>query len=228
MHPALDQKYREHDVFGKITFYAEFYKDLSYHIMSWMSSGTESIFNLDTYVYSSMQGTLESIHDTLSKARISDAYALLRKYYNSTIINVYTNLYLEDEQSVENFIVEKINNWLNGRERLPEYRIMSQYILNSPKLESIRTLIIQNGQYKDIRERCNDHTHYNYYRVNVLIEIIIGQREHGMFGIEMFRYQACIFCFIKKLLIAKANREGMQVRFMPARQSRHSSHHDQR
>jgi hypothetical protein len=120
------------------------------------------------YVYSSMQGTLESIHDILLKGRINDSYSLLRKFYDSTIINVYSNLYLEDHFSLDNFFVTQIDNWRKGTDKLPEYRIMSQYIKNSPKLKAITDLLQQDQTYKNIRERCNDHTHYNYYH-NLLL-----------------------------------------------------------
>ncbi|WP_218022336.1 hypothetical protein [Chryseotalea sanaruensis] len=136
--------------------------------MSWQSQGTLAILNLDTYVYSSMHGTIESIKNILSTGRINDAYALLRKYYDSTIINVYTNLYLEDNFSIQNFVVTKIDNWLKGKEKIPEYRVMSQYIQNSQKLSAIRSLLHVDDQYKNIRERCNEHTHYNYYRTILL------------------------------------------------------------
>ena len=43
---------------------------------------------------------------------MNDAYTLLRKYYDAAIINIYTNLYLEDNFSIENFVVDKIENWL--------------------------------------------------------------------------------------------------------------------
>jgi len=111
-----------------------------------------------------MQGTLESIKDILIKGRINDSYALLRKYYDSTIINVYSNLYLNDNFSLENFVVEKIDYWIKGKEKLPEYRVMSQYIRDSEKLTEINKLLHSDETYKSIRERCNDHTHYNFYQ----------------------------------------------------------------
>src|SRR5258705_747882 len=77
--------------------------------MGWVTQGTiGSVLNIDTYVYSSIRGTLDSIKDILIKGRISDSYALLRKYHESVIINVYSNLYLEDNFSIENFVVEKL------------------------------------------------------------------------------------------------------------------------
>ena len=99
----------------------------------------------------------------LIQGRINDSYALLRKYYDVAIINIYSDLYLDDHFSLENFVVDKINNWLQGKERLPEYRVMSQYIRESSKLAKINRLIFKDKTYKELRERCNNHTHYNFY-----------------------------------------------------------------
>src|SRR5688500_10876613 len=110
----LSKEYKEHKVFGQLTEYAGFYKSLSESVMNWVTQGIRSILNLDTYVYSSMQGTLESIHDILVNGRINDSYSLLRKFYDSTIINVYSNLYLEDNFSLDSFFVIQIDNWRKG------------------------------------------------------------------------------------------------------------------
>lgn len=165
----MERAYREHHVFKQLSEYAEFYNDLATSVMGWVTQGTiGSVFNIDTYVYSSIQGTLDSIKDILTKGRINDSYALLRKYHDSIVINIYSNLYLNDNFSIENFVVEKINNWLHGKESLPEYRIMSDYIRKSGKLADINILLYKDNTYKEIRDRCNDHTHYNFYH-NLLL-----------------------------------------------------------
>lgn len=168
MNPFDNKSYSEHKVFNQLTDYSDFYESLSDRIMGWMTPGTNAVINLDTYVYSSIRGTLESIKDILKRGRINDSYALLRKYYDSTIINIYSNLYLSDNFSVDNFVVQQIDNWLKGKERLPEYRVMSKYIKDSPKLLPITNILSQDKTYKEIRDRCNDHTHYNYFH-NLLI-----------------------------------------------------------
>lgn len=165
---TIDGKYKEHQIFAQISEYADFYKSISFSVFGFMTQGTKALTNIDTYVYSSIKGTLESINDILLKGRINDSYALLRKYYDSAIINVYTNLYLEDNFSLDNFVVEKIDKWINGKEQLPEYRTMSQYIRNSTKLTNINKLLYKDKTYKTIRDRCNDHTHYNFYK-NILL-----------------------------------------------------------
>jgi len=143
--------------------------------MQFVSMGTHSVINIDTYVYSSMQETLKSIREILLQGRINDAYALLRKYYDAAIINIYTNLYLDDHFSIENFIVEKIENWLKGKEQLPDIRSMNNYIQKSEKVSAIYKLLYKDKRYSELRERCNNHTHYNFY-YNVLLN------NHQMFS----------------------------------------------
>lgn len=165
----MDEVYKRHPAFEQLSEYAEFYENLSNSVMGWITQGTiGSVLNIDTYLYSSIQGTLQSIKEILIKGRINDSYALLRKYHDSVIINVYSNLYLDDNFSIENFVVEKINNWLHGKEQLPKYRVMSDYIRKSEKLAEINVLLYKDNVYREIRERCNDHTHYNFYQ-NLLL-----------------------------------------------------------
>ena len=165
---VTDKEYKEHRIFSELDQYIDFYDSLAGLVFSFSTMGTKSIVNIDSYVYSSIQGTLDSIKMIINAGRINDAYALLRKYYDSAIINVYSNLYLEDNFSIENFIVKKIDHWLKGIDQLPEYRVMSQYIKASSKLSLINDLLQADDRYKKIRNRCNDHTHYNFFS-NVML-----------------------------------------------------------
>ena len=164
----VDKKYREHPVFAQLSKYAEFYDHLSFAVFGFFTQGTVATVNIDSYVFLAIKGTLESIHAILHQGRINDAYALLRKYYYSAIINVYTNLYLSDHVSLENFVVEQINRWLKGKEKLPAYRVMMQYIRASEKLAGVNALLYADDTYKQLRDRCNDHTHYNFYQYMLL------------------------------------------------------------
>lgn len=186
---VTDKAYTDHRIFAELDQYANFYQRLAKSVFQFLSMGTMAICNIDTYTYSSMQGTVESIKALLLAGRINDAYALLRKYYDSAVINVYSNLYLKDNFSIENFVVEKINNWLHGKEKLPEYRVMSQYIRASPTLKPINDLLYRDDRYKRLRDRCNDHAHYNFF-LHVMLndnEIYIESRGQWLerFGEDM-------------------------------------------
>jgi len=167
MHVKSDE-YRSHKIFEELERHVNFYKHFSFHIASFMSLGTTSIMNIDTYVYSSMQGTLSSIRILLLDGRINDAYALVRKLHDSIIINIYTTIYLDDNQSIENFIVKQINDWISGDSQLPSIRSIKNYIKDAAKLKFLNLLINKDDRYAKIRDRGNDNTHYNFYR-NVML-----------------------------------------------------------
>lgn len=164
----LGKDFNEHKVFNELKIYSDFYDSLSLSIMFWLSQGTNAILNLDTYSYSSIKGTVDSIREILEKGRINDAYTLMRKYFDSTLINIYTNLYLLDHFSIDNFIVEKIEKWRSGNEKIPRFNVISDYINKSLRLKPISILFIKDEQFKKLRIKCNDNTHYNFYH-NMLL-----------------------------------------------------------
>lgn len=200
-----DQDYQCHTVFCELDRYIEFYKLLANSVFQFVSIGTRAICNIDSYVFSSIEGTLKSIRTILHDGRINDAYALLRKYFDSAIITIYSNLYLEEHCSIENFIVQQIDKWLNGKDSLPEYRVMSAYIRNSPKVAAITQIIYADDHYKKLRNRCNDHTHYNFYsnlllndpaiyiekRLKTLNEFTIDVRDIFILHISYLFYSKC-------------------------------------
>jgi hypothetical protein len=166
--PALDSAYRAHSIFAELSGYAEFYKAMSFSLGQFPASGTSAIF-LDSCIISSIQATIESIKLILDDGKINDSYALVRKYYDSVVIHVYEVLYLENNFSVENLVVQKIESWVQGKEKLPRYGDMVKYIANCVQLKDINKLLELDTRYRSIRERCNDHTHYNlfsYMRLN--------------------------------------------------------------
>ncbi|HLP48799.1 MAG TPA: hypothetical protein VK469_22855 [Candidatus Kapabacteria bacterium] len=158
-----DKEYNDHPVFDKLSKYAKFYKSLSFSIMRFVTMGTSSFINIDTFAYSSMQGTLESIRNILEKGRLGDAYALLRKYYDAAIINIYVNLYLDENFNYKNFKVEQIQNWLEGKEKLPVIRIIEDYLKKSEKVTAIYKLFQKDKRYSELRKRCNNYIHCNFY-----------------------------------------------------------------
>ncbi len=182
---VTDKEYQEHHIFADLQRLQKFYGQLSMSVLSFPSMGAKSIFSMDTYVYSSMQGTLESIELTLKAGRINDAYALLRKFHDSVIINVYAALYLRANFSIENFIVEKIHNWQQGKDKLPEFGELSKYIKASDDVRPISDVLHRDDRYKKIRGRCNDNMHYNFYKHVILNDNRIHLESRGKWLIKL-------------------------------------------
>lgn len=164
----IDKTYIDNKVFKRMTECSEFYYLLSFSVFGFLTPGVMVSMNIDSYIFSSMQGTVDSMHEILLKGRVNDAYALLRKYHDSIIINIYTILYAKDSLEKENFLVTRINNWVKGKEQLPEYRIMSNYIRDQKDVSPINELLYGDDTYTKLRDRCNDNAHYNFYH-NVLL-----------------------------------------------------------
>ncbi|MCK5061295.1 hypothetical protein KAR28_01980 [Candidatus Parcubacteria bacterium] len=162
--PIDEDEYKKHQAFLTLDKIIDFYKSLSFSIFGTLPLGLGGALGFESYFFSSIQGTIESIKSTLKNGRINDSYILLRKYHDSLIIHIYSNLYLSDNFSLENFVVKKIDDWVKGKEKLPRYGTMLKYIKESKKLEKINKLLYkEENYYEKIRKRCNNHTHYNFY-----------------------------------------------------------------
>jgi len=159
----ITNNYKNQIRLDQLEKYSKFYEYFSGLIMGIFNYGIPSIINIDTYVYSSMQGTLDSIRELLGKGRINDSYALLRKYYDAVVINIYTNLYFDDHKFSNDIEIEKISKWVQGKKKLPSYKEMNEYIKKSDKTKIITDLLYKDSRYDEIRRRANDHTHYNSY-----------------------------------------------------------------
>lgn len=164
-----ESDYSIHPVFTQINLYCRFYDYLAKSVFLWVPLGILSAVNIDSFVYTSMQGTLESISNALLHGQVTDAYALLRKYYDAAVINIYTNVYLQDHFTIDNFNVQQIDNWVQGKQQLPSFRKMNDYIQKSEKLSRIHSVVTMDTRYSELRKLCNDNIHYNFYR-NVLAD----------------------------------------------------------
>ncbi|MCT8861919.1 hypothetical protein [Shewanella xiamenensis] len=165
---STDNNYVNHQIFEDLSYYAQFYEYLSDAVMSFTTIGTTAIINIDTYVFMSMKGTIQSINLVLKEGKLNDAYALLRKYYDSVMVNAYTNLYISDNAGKAGYYITEINDWLHGKKPLPRMPKMSKYLDSSAHLSKLNSLLKIDKRYDDIRDRCNDNMHYNFFALLML------------------------------------------------------------
>lgn len=164
---------KAHVVFDELAYLKNFYEQLSMGVFQWGRSGVHTIGNIDSNLYSSSAGTLDSIALVLSNARIADAYALLRRFQDSAVLNLFVDELSNEWESTlsqENLPVAGITtveDWINGKTSIPEYRVMSKKIREAPRLQPLNGLLYADHRYKELRERCNSYTHFNFYK-NVL------------------------------------------------------------
>ncbi len=149
-----------HDVFEKIEKINGVYSALSESCLSQMEGGTTQKFNYHSYIFSTMESTLEALSLLLKNGYVNDAFTLLRKYIDLTIINVYFLVKIDKEQNMERIIIQEIDGWVNGINTLDKISKLREYISDNFQYPQIEDFF-DDVQLKSIRDTTNDFTHYN-------------------------------------------------------------------
>lgn len=163
---AQDKEYQSHKIFPLLDDLIEYYSTVYMQGPDFLTHGVMSgVLNIDEAVCGSLAGTIDSIRGVLKEGRLNDAYALLRKYYDGIIVAVYVNVYIAENFSLDNYIVEKIQAWVKNKQRLPSSKEMLNTIRRHKPLEDLEKLFDYDGLYYRIRRLTNGNTHYNkmYY-----------------------------------------------------------------
>ena len=156
--------YLNHEIFLEIKSLCESYESLSFRSSSFIQGGTSAILGIDHIIFTSLKGTLASIGLVLKEGYINDGYAIVRKYYEGVILDIYKSVYLlENYNPMESFYVDKIENWFKGEKSFPEYKMMIKYLQETDWLIDVRKYydLTQGGHYNSIKTICNKNMHYN-------------------------------------------------------------------
>ncbi|MBQ3362777.1 MAG: hypothetical protein IJG42_02355 [Muribaculaceae bacterium] len=163
---AKDQEYQSHKIFTLLDSFIDFYNTVYMLEPDFLTNGVQSgLLNIDKVVCGSLAGTLDSVRVVLKQGRINDAYALLRKYHDGIIAVNYINVYIAENYSLDNFVIDKIQKWVKNNQILPSSKKMLNAIRKHKPLENLEKLFDFDGLYSRIRRLLNGNTHYNklYY-----------------------------------------------------------------
>ena len=161
-----DKEYQSHKIFPILDSFIEFYNCVYMLGPDFITSGVISgLLNVDKVVCGSLAGTLDSVRVVLKEGRINDAYALVRKYHDGIITGIYINVYIAENHSIQNYVVEKIQLWVKNKQKLPSSEKMLDRIRKHVPLKELERLFDFDGLYYRIRRLTNGNTHYNklYY-----------------------------------------------------------------
>lgn len=164
----MPEAYLKHKVFDDLKYMMEFYDSLSCSCFSFVASGTKGIVNYASNVYSSIEGTLDSITTLLTKGRINDAYTLIRKLFDDILLEIYMDVNLKDKFSLENYIVEEVNEWIQGKHRIPKTVKTLKYLETSERTRDLYPLFGWDTYLKKNRELLDDSVHSNRYHLMLL------------------------------------------------------------
>ena len=169
--------YDDHIVFQTLEIIKEFYNTLSYCNMGRIETAAilsqSKVFSTIAYIYSSIEGTIESISVLLHNGRCNDAFALVRKYCDSIILDIYKHILVKEiednfhiDLSIDIIKTNRIKSWIDSEISLFNEKEIKQVYTKiakaHPRLTTLFKLNDKNTLYHKLRDICNDNMHYNY------------------------------------------------------------------
>lgn len=160
--------YLKHKVFKDLKYMMDFYDSISMSCSNFITSGTNGIPNYASFVFAAIEGTLESISTLLYKGRINDAYTLIRKLFDDILLEIYIDVTLKDKISLENLLVDEVNEWLQGRLRIPKTKTIMKCLELSEWTKDLYPLFGWDTYLMRNRELLNDSVHSNRFQQMLL------------------------------------------------------------
>lgn len=174
---TFGDEYDKNLIFDEIKIIQDFYGTLSFTNIQFIEHAAilskSKVFSTSTYIYGSIEGTMESISVLLHNGRCNDAFALVRKYCDAIVLDIYKNILTKQYNdkvyknlSLESIKNSKIQQWIDAESSLFEPKeILSVYKTIAeefPELSALFKLSNRSTLYHKLRDICNDNMHYNY------------------------------------------------------------------
>ena len=163
------EAYKNHKVFKEIDCMMELYGNISIACFPFVPSGTSLIMNYVTYTYQAIQGTLESIKTLLEIGRISDAYTLVRKYFDDVMVDLYIDVIRKDGYDWLKFeCVDDVEKWIKSKHRIPPIKKILVTLKNSVCTKELYPYLGWDTYFNQNRTILDDFVHSNRYSLMVL------------------------------------------------------------
>ncbi len=190
--PKQSESYQNHQVFEEIKYMMEFYQGVSDTCLRYIPNGTTGILNYVTYIYMALEGTLDSIQMTLKAGRITDAFSLVRKFFDDVLVEIYIDVTRKEQYDWENnFVVKDVDEWIKSRHRVPTLKKLLAILRDSPSTKDLYPFFGWDTYLKKNRELLDDNVHANRFSAMLLNcnEVIVNDREKQLKNISIILRQ---------------------------------------
>ena len=104
-----NEAYQNHQVFELIDHMMDYYEGLWDTSFYFIPHGTTTIGNYASNIFLSIRTTLESIKMLLKEGHITDAFVLIRKLFDTVVVEIYLNVVREDKYDwMKSLVVEDL------------------------------------------------------------------------------------------------------------------------
>lgn len=166
---SLGEKYINHHVFKEIEYIANFYDNLSDGCLRFVPTGTNGILNYASYIFMSINGTLESIGSLLKAGRINDAIVLVRKLFDDVLVEIYIDVVRKENFDwEENYIVKDVDEWIKRKHRIPSLKKILSVLQDASSTKDLYPFFGWESYLKHNREILDDSVHANRFKLMLL------------------------------------------------------------
>ena len=200
-------------VFEEISYIRIFYDSISQECWRWIPNGVSTSFpilNYNQYVFSSLEGTLDTIQTILKKNRITDALVLVRKYFDDVLVSIYMDVYRKEHFDLENnYSVEDAEKWIKDKYRIPTLKGILKLLKKSSYTKELYPFFGWETYLKRNRELLDDYVHSNRFQSFLLnCHNYIPNREKWLDNVSIILSQiftmhlSFLFCLNSEYFIA--------------------------
>lgn len=172
--------YQKHQVFELIDHMMDYYEGISDTSFSFIPNGTLTFGNYATYVYMSIRSTLDSIKMLLKAGHITDAFVLIRKLFDTVLVEIYLNVVREDQFDwMKCIVVKDVDEWLRKGHWIPKTEKILSVLKESKSTKDLYPMFGWDTYLKKNRSLLDNHVHASSYRSILLNcqDIHIDNRE---------------------------------------------------
>ncbi len=189
------ESYQNHHVFKLIDKMMDYYDGLADTSFSFMPNGTLTFGNYASYVYMSIRSTLDSVKSLLKIGHITDAFVLIRKLFDTVLVDIYLDVVREDNYDwMKSLVVKEMDEWLRKQYWIPKIEKIQRVLKESKSTKDLYPWFGWNGNLKKIRDFLDNHVHASSYRSILLNcqDICIDNREKQLQNAYIILHQIMV------------------------------------
>jgi len=180
--------YYNHEVFELIKHMQDYYDGIAYTCYGFIPNGTLGAVNYSSYVFSSIRTTLESIRMLLKEGHIADAFVLIRRLFDTVLVDIYLNVVREEKYDwEENLVVKDVDDWIKRKIRIPRVKKILDLLKNSKTTKDLYPFFGWDSYLKKNRDLLDEHVHICKFK-----SIMLNCKELYVEGREMQLKNAAI------------------------------------
>lgn len=159
------EAYYNHEVFELIKHIIDYYDKVAYSCFGFIPNGTLGAANYSSYVFRSICTTLKSIKMLLKEGHLADAFVLIRKLFDTVMVEIYLNVVREEKYDwMENFVVKDVDEWIKRKIRIPRVNNILKVLKESKTTKDLYPFFGWNSYLKTNRDFLDEHVHVCNFR----------------------------------------------------------------